>query len=240
MSPLVWALEWRLARRRRRLFLLNVTVPLLLVLAVALASAPVVHAAAVFVVLFVIHPTFGSAVPLVRDAETGMVARMLRGGVPPGAYFLERAAAAALLDTLQLLPAVAVAWWGLGGRGSALLPLLAGLVLALWTANLTGILVAAVARSVAETALFAAVAALLLLHASGVFRTGPPGSVAASFEGAAPFRLLHEALLASGSALPTAGVWAALIWAAALPGVVLLLAPRIGVGLAGVALRRSM
>ncbi|MDT8341186.1 MAG: ABC transporter permease [Longimicrobiales bacterium] len=238
MSALVWSTEWRTALARRRLFALNVGVPLLLVAPIALSAAPAVHAAAVYAVLFVIHPTFGSAVPLVRDAEEGMVARVLRAGVRPATYLLQRAAAATLLDTLQLLPAVAVAWWGLGADGGALLPLLAGLLLTLWTANLVGVLVAAAARSVAESALFAAVAALLLLHASGVFRTGAPHSPAARVEAAAPFRALHEALLASGGTLPAFGIGASLAWAAVLAGVIVLVARRLGAALAGVPLRR--
>ena len=239
MSALVWRMEWRTALTRRRLFALNVGVPLLLVVPIALSAAPAVHAAAVDAVLFVIHPTFGSAVPLVRDAEEGMVARVLRGGMAPGPYLVQRAGAAALLDALQLLPAVVVAWWGLGGRAQAVLPLLTGLLLALWVANLVGVLVAAAARSVAETALFAAVAALLLLHGSGVFRTGAPGSLAARVEGAAPFRGLHEALLASGDIPPpAAGAGASLVWAVVLTGVGLHLARRLGAALAGVPLRR--
>jgi hypothetical protein len=69
-------------------------------------------------------------------------------------------------------------------------------------AGLLGLLVAAIARSVAEGALFAAVSALLLAHASGVFRTPRTGSAGEAIENIAPFRAIHEVLLGG----PFAGV----------------------------------
>lgn len=69
-------LEWQLARRRVRLFVLNVAVPLILVVPVALSGAPRAHAAAVYTVLFTLFGTFGSAIPLVRDGESGIFTRV--------------------------------------------------------------------------------------------------------------------------------------------------------------------
>jgi len=205
-AGLAFALEWRTALRRRRLLVLNVAVPLLLVLPVATAGAPAHHAAAVYAVLFVLFGTFGAAIPLLRDAERGLVRRLLVGGLPAARLLLERAAAAALVDTAQLTPAAILALAAAGALPAAPL-LLAVLLATLLMANLLGVLVAAVARSVAEGALFAAVATLLLLHASGVFRTPRPGSLAAVLEAAAPYRALHETLLTelTGGATRAAG-----------------------------------
>lgn len=201
MNGAVWTLEWRTALRRRRLFVLNLAIPLLLVLPVALSPAPPAHAAAVYAVLFVLFGVFGSAIPLIRDGASGFLDRIRGTGLPDASHLVQRAGAAALLDTLQLLPALAsvvaagVAGQGSGARaGGLLLPVLAASLLA---ANLVGVWVAALARSLAEGALFAAVVALLLLHASGVFRTPEAGSAGAAVEAAAPFRALHEALLAT-------------------------------------------
>lgn len=234
MSTLVWETEWRIAVARRRLFALNVVVPLLLVAPIALSKAPTPHAAAVYAVLFVIHGTFGSAIPLLRAAESGMLARVLRGGVPPGTYLLQRCAAASLLDWIQLLPSALVSCGGLGVPLSAVPWALAALLLALWIANALGACVGALARSMAEAALFAAVTALLLLHASGVFRSGAPGTPAARVEAAAPFRALHETLLGGG---PSAGFGAALAWGAAGAVTLLVLGPVAGRWLTGTALR---
>ena len=84
--------------------------------------------------------------------------------------------------------------------------------------------VAAAARSLAETALFSAVTALLLLHVSGVFRTPAQGSVWAGAESVSPFRALHEATLAMSTATPALGGAALVLWAFVLPAIMALFA----------------
>lgn len=208
---LAWRLEWRTAAARRRLLALNVAIPLLLVGPVALAGAPPHHAAAVYAVLFVLFGTFGSAIPLVRDAEAGLVGRLHLAGQPGPALLLGRAAAGTAVDAFELAPALALALAAAGAAPGEAGSAAAALFVALATANLLGVWVAAAARSLAETALFAAVTGLLLLHGAGVFRTPAPGSVGARIEAVLPFRVLHEALLAAagGSGAPGAGAWAA-------------------------------
>jgi hypothetical protein len=217
MAALVWGLEWRIALMRRRLFVLNTLVPLLLVVPVATGAAPAVHAAAVYAVLFAMFSTFGSAIPLVRDAERGITARVLRGGMSPSSYLLQRAAAGAALDALQLFPALLLAALGAGASPRGLLVTLAALAGTAWIGNLIGPLVAATTRSLAEAALFTAVATLLLLHMSGVFRTPSPGSYGALFEAASPFRAVHESLLSMSVPGPIGGVGALAAWALLLP-----------------------
>jgi hypothetical protein len=191
-----------------------VAIPLLLVLPVALGGAPAFHAAAVYTVLFVLFGTFGAAIPLIRDGETGILRRMVLVGASPRHLLLARGIGGTLLDALQILPSLALIllvgsgqWGGGGGPGGSMGPELgpgpAGLALlavpvllgALLTANLVGVWVAALARSLAEGALFAAVLSLFLLHGSGVFRTSTPGSAGAFLEGILPFGPLHRLLL---------------------------------------------
>lgn len=193
-SILVFSLEWRRATRRPRLFIMNMVIPLLLVTPVALGAAPPQHAAAVYTVMFVLFGTFGSAIPLLRDAERGLVRRFSLTPVPAAAWLVGRSVAGALLDVVQLAPSLVVLYLA-GPAVTRPLALPAVLGASLFIANMLGIWVAAVARSVAEGALFAAVSALMLVHASGVFRTPSPGSVGSRVEGAAPFRSLHESLL---------------------------------------------
>jgi hypothetical protein len=197
------ALEWRLAARRRRLMILNMAIPLLLVGALTLGAAPPHHAAAVTTVLFALFGTFGSAIPLLRDGETGLVARLRQTALSAHSIALQKILAGAVLDTAQLAPSLVVL--ALAG-GAAALPLtLAVLAASLLLANAIGAWLAALARSVAEGALFAAVATLLLLHASGVFRTPAPATTAARLEAIAPYRPLHECLLALGGVGATPG-----------------------------------
>lgn len=192
---LVWGLEWRRALRRRRLLLLNVVVPLALVVPLTLSSAPAQHAGAVYAVLFVLFGTFGSAIPLVREAESGLLLRMGLAGVATPALVAGKAAAGAALDMVQLLPSLLVILWAGTADGAMVARTAIFLLVALLVANVLGVWVAAVARSLAESALFAAVVSLFLLHAAGVFRTPSQGTIAATFERLAPFRPLHEALV---------------------------------------------
>jgi len=199
----VLRLEWLRAIRRPRLFFMNVLIPLALVTPIALGAAPPQHAAAVYTVMFVLFGTFGSAIPLLRDAERGLIRRFSLTPVPPAAWLAGRSVAGALLDVAQLAPSLAVLYLAGSpiGRPVALPAVLAA---SLVVANVLGVWVAAIARSVAEGALFAAVSALMLLHASGVFRTPVPGSAGSRVESAAPFRLLHESLVGTGTGGGTA------------------------------------
>ncbi len=201
MIGLIWSLEWAVATRRRRLFALNALIPLLLVGPIAFSSAPAQHAAAVYTVLFTIFGAFGSCIPLIRDGESGLLTRFMLGGISPRSLLTQRVLAATSLDAVQLLPSLAVIALA-SGNATSFGGVLAALMLTLLLANLVGVWAAALARSVAEGALFAAVSSLLLLHAAGVFRTPVPGTLAAGVERLVPFRLLHESLLAAAGLAP--------------------------------------
>lgn len=197
-----WRIEWAVALRRRRLLLFDVLVPLLLVTPLVWAGAPVVHEAAIVAVLVVIFGVFGSAIPLVRDGRSGLLLRWWHAGVPPRSYLGGRLLAQAGLDLLQLLPALGLV--ALAGGGSPARWILGGahVALALVAANALGAWSAALARSLAEAALFSAVVGLLALHLSGAFRTPAAGTTAALLEAWAPFRGLHEALLFVTAGVP--------------------------------------
>jgi len=213
---LVWQLEWQRALRRKRLFRLNVIIPLLLVTPIAFSSAPRAHAAAVYTVLFALFGTFGAAIPALRDGEQGLIRRIAQTRLDMRAVLLARGLAGGVIDSLQLMPALLVIVIATDIPISAAGLLVIALVASLVFANLFGLAVAALARSVGEGALFAAVTTLLLLHASGVFRTPQAGSIGARVEPFAPYRALHELLL---SAAPSYGVWAALLLLAVVTGV---------------------
>jgi hypothetical protein len=230
VSLLIAEVELRIALARKRLLVLNMLVPLLLVVPVVLGAAPAFHASAVYAVLFMLFGTFGSAIPLVRDAEMGLVGRILQTGIRPGGFLVQRAAAGCTVDAVQLLPALAVATFGslsLGGFLTTFVIMWASL----WIANLLGNIVAGMARSLAETALFAAVTALFMLHFSGVFRTPIPGTFWGIVEAASPFRILHETLLGMSVGASVEGASALIVWAVVLPVLTLVVARPIATSL---------
>lgn len=191
----IWALEWRLALRRRRVMLFSAGVPLLLVTALAVGRAPAPHAALVYTVLFTFFGTFGAAVPWARDAERGWLHRLVLAGVGMPALAAQRLLASALIDLLELVPSLVVIVLAYHGSAPEALRLVAWVAIGLLAANALGVLVAQIAASLAETALLASVLALLLLHAAGVFRTPDPGTIADAVQRVVPFHYMHEALV---------------------------------------------
>lgn len=196
----VWKLAWRSTLRRRRLFVWNVVIPLLLLTPVALSEAAAPHRVAVFGVFLVFFGAFGSAIPAVRDARDGWLDEVFRAGYAPWRWLLERTAAETSIDVLQTLPALLVLLVTAGGVNAAG-AVLGGLLLALFFANLVGPLVAAAVRSLAEAALACAALSLLLLHLAAFFRTPAAGwgSVAATWS---PYAALRTGLQAG---VPTPG-----------------------------------
>ncbi len=200
MTLPIWRTEWLTALRRRRLLAFNTLIPLAFVAPIALSSAPAVHAAAVFTVLFALFGTFGSSIPLIRDGESGLLRRYVLTGVHPGGLLLQHVFATAALDLIELAPSVLVIVVARGSSAAQIAMVVPAMVLGLVAANTLGALTAALAKSVAEGALFSAVAALLLLHWAGTFRTPLPGTWQATLEAWSPFRPLHESLLAASGA----------------------------------------
>lgn len=200
MTLPIWRTEWLTALRRRRLLAFNTLIPLAFVAPIALSSAPAVHAAAVFTVLFALFGTFGSSIPLIRDGESGLLRRYVLTGVHPGGLLLQHVFATAALDLIELAPSVLVIVVARGSSAAQIAMVVPAMALGLVAANTVGALTAALAKSVAEGALFSAVAALLLLHWAGTFRTPLPGTWQATLEAWSPFRPLHESLLAASGA----------------------------------------
>lgn len=225
---MIAAFELRLALAQRRLFGLNMLVPLALVLPITLSAAPRAHAAVVFTMLFTFFGVFGQAIPLARDAERGLTARYFLAGMSSHAFFLQRIAAHAVIDLVQLVPAILAITIASGATISATAGLAAATALALVAANTIGVLIATLARSIAEAALFASMTALLALHGSGVFRTPAAGSVAEGLQAVSPLARMHHALQAatgSGQIASAADWFAPLAGTAIGFGLILVLAP---------------
>jgi hypothetical protein len=216
------ALEARIATRERRLFVLNTMIPLLLTGAVLLGGAPRVHAALVYAFVVVFFGTFGSAIPLVRDAESGLFGRIVRTGLAPQRILGERVAFHAGLDLVQLLPALALAFVIAGTPASEAARALIAAACALLAANTLGVAAAAMGRSIAEAALFATVLALFALHFGGVFRTAAPGTISRRIADLLPTGHLHRALrTAFGTSGENVRSWPAAIAAVALFGIMM-------------------
>jgi len=177
---------------------------------------------------FLMFASFGSAIPLVRDARAGWVEKLHLTGYGDRRWLAERAGADSLLDVLELLPALVLILWGAGASPPSLAPLLAALWLAVAFGNLLGVAVACAVRTLAEAALACAVVSLLALHLAGTFRPAPAGGLAWSLERWSPLRPLREALAAvsAGESVGSVASWGPPLVAMLVAiGAVLLLAP---------------
>lgn len=214
----VWRLEWRVAVARRRRLALSAAVPVLLLLPVAASGAAPAHRATVYALFVVFFGLFGSAAPVVRDGRRGWVERVLLTGYGARPWLLERTAAHAALDALELAPALAGVMWLEGaspGAGAA-----AGAVLlALLAANLLGVLTGAAVRSLGEAALVCAAVGLVALHLAGAFRPPAAGTWQEAAAAVNPFLPAVEATRAlagggvGGGAAASAGSLSAAGWA---------------------------
>jgi hypothetical protein len=199
----IWRLEWTVTLRRGRLLAFNVGIPLLLALPLAFGGAPSYHAAAAYTVLFALFGTFGSTIPLLREADGGPLRRVVLTGFPASAFVFQRILAGTVLDLLQLSPAMALVLAAGGAAPAVWVSAVPAMFVALLGANVVGLWIAAFAGSIAEGALLAAVTSLFLLHGSGVFRDPAPDGVGGLLEQVLPYRSLHEVFLAAaGGAVP--------------------------------------
>ena len=227
MASLVWGLEWRLALSKKRELALRVLAPLALVLVIATGPLPALAGVATYAVFFIAFGHFGAALPTLRDAETGITSRVVRGGVSPASYLMQRVAASSALALVELLPATLVAAAFLNASTAEILIALGALAVGIWIASLLGVMAAAASRSRTELAVICGVGLILLFHMSGVFQSPSAGGPAATLEGVAPFRAVHEAFVTMVAGGAVRGAAAALVWALALSTVVWLLAPRL-------------
>jgi hypothetical protein len=199
------ALEWRIARSERRLFALNVAVPLVLTGAAVLGGAPDAHLTFAYTLVIGFFGTFGSAIPLVRDAESGLFGRIARTGLAPPRIIAERLAFHAALDLVQLLPSLALLFVIADSPPPAILMVIATAACTLLAANTLGTWAAALGRSIAEAALFATVIALFALHFGGLFRTAPPGTLRSALASFLPFGFLQRSLYSAIVPIPASG-----------------------------------
>lgn len=227
MNGLVWGVQWRMALADRRGLWLRVLLPLGLILVAFTGAFPVGSGCAACVTLFLGLGMLETALPLLRDERSGLAARVIRGGISPASYLLQRAGAAAVLVLAALLPALLVI--AMAARASVVETLTAAgaLVLTLWIASVLGALLGAVSRSVVEALMVGGVVLVLLLHMSGVFHTPSPEGLGAGLEGMSPFRVLHESFTEMAAGGSVGGALAAVVWAVLLPVAVGLLAPRL-------------
>jgi ABC-2 type transport system permease protein len=161
---------------------------------VAASGVPAKYAAAVVGIVAVMAGTFGAGESLTIDLNDGILARVALTPLSPYRIVFEVLAVNAVLDLVQLLPALLIVYllhpvslvWVL----AATLAVFATLV----TANSIGIFIANFTSSPADVLLYATAILFPLIYVSGFFRNQHPTGIMETLRGFVPFAYADDAL----------------------------------------------
>jgi ABC-2 type transport system permease protein len=192
-----WKKDVALFFGRRFALLIKMLYPLAIIVPVAASGIPAEYAAAVIGIVAVMAGTFGAGESLTIDLNDGILMRVALTPISPGRIVFEVLAVNAVLDFVQLLPALAVVYvlhpvtlvWIL----AATFAVFATLV----TANAIGIFIANFTSSPADVLLFATAILFPLIYISGFFRNRNPEGILAILRDFVPFAYMNDALKAA-------------------------------------------
>ena len=226
-----WKKDVSLFLSRRFALLIKMLYPVAIIAPVAASDIPARYAAAVVGIVAIMAGTFGAGESLTTDLNDGILARVALTPLSPYRLVFEILAVNAVLDLVQLLPALVFVYllhpvplvWVLAATFAVFATLVA--------ANCIGVFIANFTSSPADVLLYATAILFPLIYLSGFFRKGNPSGVLATLRDFVPFAYANDALkylfgLTTGTAPFEVFVYPAIICAALVVGVCLT-APRL-------------
>ena len=189
-----WKKDATLFFSKRFALLIKMLYPVAIIVPVAASSIPAEYAAAVIGIVAVMAGTFGAGESLTIDLNDGILVRVALTPLSPYRIVFEILAVNAVLDLLQILPALAIVYllhpvplvWVL----AATVAVFATLV----TANCIGIFIANFTSSPADVLLYATAILFPLIYVSGFFRNQNPTGIMETLRGFVPFAYTNDAL----------------------------------------------
>jgi len=189
-----WKKDVSLFFGKRFALAIKMLYPLAIIGPVAASDIPAQYAAAVIGIVAVMAGTFGAGESLTTDLNDGILVRVSLTPLSPYRIVFEVLAVNAVLDLLQLLPALLVVFllhpvplvWVL----AACVALFATLV----AANCIGIFIANFTSSPADVLLYATAILFPLIYLSGFFRNQNPEGIMLTLRGFVPFAYANDAL----------------------------------------------
>ena len=189
-----WKKDVALFFSRRFALFLKMLYPIAIIVPVAASGMPAKYAAAVIGIVAVMAGTFGAGESLTIDLNDGILARVALTPLSPYRIVFEVLVVNAVLDLVQLTPALLVVYllhpvsfvWVL----AATLAVFATLV----TANSIGIFIANFTSSPADVLLYATAILFPLIYVSGFFRNQHPTGILETLRGLVPFAYTNDAL----------------------------------------------
>jgi ABC-2 type transport system permease protein len=189
-----WKKDVALFFSRRFALLIKMLYPVAIIVPVAASGIPAEYAAAIIGIVAVMAGTFGAGESLTIDLNDGILVRVALTPLSPYRIVFEILAVNAVLDLLQILPALAIVYllhpvplvWVL----AATVAVFATLV----TANCIGIFIANFTSSPADVLLYATAILFPLIYVSGFFRNQNPTGIMETLRGFVPFAYTNDAL----------------------------------------------
>ena len=191
-----WKKDVALFFGKRFALVIKMLYPLAIIAPVAASGIPARYAAAVVGIVAIMAGTFGAGESLTSDLNDGILARVALTPLSPYRMVFEILAVNAVLDFLQLLPALLVVYvlhpvsliWVLAATF--------GVFTTLVTANAIGIFIANFTSSPADVLLYATAILFPLIYVSGFFRNQNPTAVLDALGDFVPFAYMNDALKA--------------------------------------------
>ena len=197
-----WKKDVALFFGKRVALVIKFLYPLALIVPVAASDIPAQYAAAVVGIVAIMAGTFGAGESLTADLNDGILVRVALTPVSPYRLVFEVLAVNALLDFLQLLPALLVVFVLNPAPPLVVLGTLFAVFASLVTANCIGIFIANFTTSPADVLLFATAILFPLIYVSGFFRNRDPEGILLFLRGLVPFAYANDALKAVFDAAP--------------------------------------
>jgi ABC-2 type transport system permease protein len=191
-----WKKDVALFFGKRVALVIKFLYPLALIVPVAASDIPAQYAAAVVGIVAIMAGTFGAGESLTADLNDGILVRVALTPISPHRLVFEVLAVNALLDFLQLLPALLVVFVLHPAPPLVVLAVLFAVFATLVTANCIGIFIANFTSSPADVLLFATAILFPLIYVSGFFRNQSPEGILLLLRGLVPFAYANDALKA--------------------------------------------
>ena len=191
-----WKKDVVLFFSRRFALLIKMLYPVTLIVPVAASDIPAQYAAAVVGIVAVMAGTFGAGESLTADLNDGILARVALTPLSPRRIAFEILVVNAVLDFIQLLPALLIVYVLHPAPLIWVLAATFGVFATLVTANCIGVFIANFTSSPADVLLYATVILAPLIYVSGFFRNQDPTGPLATLRDFVPFAYMNDALRA--------------------------------------------
>jgi ABC-2 type transport system permease protein len=189
-----WKKDVALFFGKRFSLAIKMVYPMAIIVPVAASGIPARYAAAVVGIVAIMAGTFGAGESLTSDLNDGILARLALTPLSPYRIVFEILSVNAVLDFLQLLPALLVVYilhpvslvWACAATFAVFATLVA--------ANCIGVFIANFTSSPADVLLYATAILFPLIYISGFFRNQNPTGPLATLRDFVPFAYANDAL----------------------------------------------